>query len=120
MFDYDFRFRSLLHPDNYVFTFHNRSWWADQRPNYSMWQHAGFYETMGDGWTQHNTELRVQKEMWTDYLASLAAFLVQPNAAEYARSVRDSSEPAIKYVAERWPDQVQPRFIDFAFGVQYD
>jgi hypothetical protein len=87
------RFPSLCHGDKYGYLMQSPSF-RHHADNGFVAPWAYFYDTYGDGYTQHSGELLVPTGMFADYLASLAAHLVEIQD-------RDS----LQQLAEFWPSR---------------
>lgn len=70
-----FKFPSLEHPEKYGFLW-DRGAYSSSCRYPQVDEHCQFFETYGDGMTQHSPEIPIPYEMAADYFASLAAYLL--------------------------------------------
>lgn len=75
------KFKSILNPDKYGFEWTNDSmrFWDQMYRSGGIYLHgaAGYFETLGDGSTQHSPLMPVPASMFTDYALSLADWLMK-------------------------------------------
>jgi hypothetical protein len=92
------RFKSVLNPDKYGYVWTNDSmsyWEQAYRARMPLAGDAGWFETLGDGFTQHTPDTVVCAPLFTDYCVSLAQYLLDNPAEEIRLSeLEDKGEGA--------------------------
>ncbi len=106
------KFPSLAYPEKYGYAFNSEE--HDYKAPIEA--HFRMFETYGDGLTQHSGDWSVTSEFLTDYLASLAAFIIGEDETAEGLSSQEDLIQALSYLIANRPNVEQ---IEFAAGVIY-
>jgi hypothetical protein len=99
---------SSLNNSNIRYVFHDSySWDGYGSRSYSVWERIGYYDTLGDGETQHTSEYPINRNYTQDVLVSLVFFLESTKDAE-----------CINMVSEAFPDAMQDSDIRFVLSLK--
>jgi hypothetical protein len=109
------RFRSLERPQ-YVYEL-STEWDYSQR-NEGIDRCFTFFDTYGDGFTQHSPSAPVQKEWMADCLSSLLFHLFRKPEGWGDDYWQRERQEGIKALLRRWPDPVSEEKIAFAFTLK--